>query len=127
MKKPWSHRFHLCKYELQFCAINSQLRSHKAALVSGLKSIKLIKSIFKELQKIGKEYYLPFDNKSSLSDPLLEEPFEDFQIKMKIIEGICSIDDTPDITKVEEYLITTKYYLSKWNIRKLEMRNEALK
>lgn len=42
---------------------------------------------------------------------------------MKIIEGVCSIDDVPDVNRLEEYLITTKYYLSKWNIRKLESKN----
>ena len=31
----------------------------------------------------------------------MEEPFEDFQAKMKIIEGICSIDDTPNTGSLE--------------------------
>lgn len=75
MRKPWSHRLQLCKYELQFCAINSQLRNHNIALVSGRKSIQLIKSTFKELQKIGQEYYLPLDQKGSISGTGLDEPF----------------------------------------------------
>lgn len=42
---------------------------------------------------------------------------------MKIIEGICAIDDTPAANNLDDYLITAKYYLSKWNIRKLEAKN----
>ena len=66
---------------------------------------------------------MPLDQKDSTKEPHLEEPFEDFQAKMKIIEGICAIDDTPNINSLEDYLITAKYYLSKWNIRKLEAKN----
>ena len=44
--KPINQRIQLSKYHLQFCAINSQLRNHKGALISGRRAIAIIKDIF---------------------------------------------------------------------------------
>lgn len=41
--KPVTFRLQLCRYELQFCAINSQLRRHKLALESGRRAASIIK------------------------------------------------------------------------------------
>ena len=43
--KSFSHRAQLFRYHLQFCAINSQLRNHKGALISGRRAISIMKDI----------------------------------------------------------------------------------
>ena len=44
-----------------------------------------------------------------------------------MIEGITAVDDEPKIAKLEDYYITAKYYLNKWNIRKMSKSNEIIK
>lgn len=37
----------LCKYQLQYCAINSQTRNHRNAYLAAKKVMRIIKNIFK--------------------------------------------------------------------------------
>ena len=53
--KSFNHRIQLFKYHLQFCAINSQLRNHKGALVSGRRGIGIIKDFLHELHTLSVE------------------------------------------------------------------------
>ena len=53
--KPPALRLQLCKYHLQYCAINSQLRNHKGALVSAQRTISILKDLFQELYTLCNE------------------------------------------------------------------------
>ena len=75
----------LCRYQLQYCAINSQMRSHKNAFTAGKKVLIIIKSIFQELKKMA----------TNMSYHLLEidEDIEDIQSKVKVINGVSTIEN----------------------------------
>lgn len=45
--KSVRNRIQLCRYYLQYCAINSQLKKHEKAFTEGQKAILIIKALFK--------------------------------------------------------------------------------
>lgn len=37
------------------------------------------------------------------------------------------MNDEPNLSRLDEYIVTAKFYFRKWNIRKLEHSNERMK
>lgn len=77
--------------------------------------------------QVAKDYFLPFNKEEFKGDPDSEQTYEEIRAKIKVIEGITGIDDEPKLSKLEDYYITAKYYLNKWNVRKMSKNNEIIR